>query len=284
MAGRFRLGVMELLEGVAGRCLVMGVLNVTPDSFSDGGDYLDPDDAIAHGLTLAAQGADIVDVGGESTRPGAARVDVEEEIRRVRPVIVGLVGEGVAVSIDTTRAAVAEAALSAGASMVNDVSWGSADPTLVKVVAEAAVPYVVMHSRGDSATMQQQAVYADVVGEVVAELRQRVDEVVAAGVAPELVVVDPGLGFAKNAEHNLELLADLAAVLLLGSPVLVGASRKSFLGAVLGGRDVRDRDDATQAVTTLAAWQGAWGVRVHDVRPAADAVRVVAAIQRAAGS
>jgi dihydropteroate synthase len=252
----------------------MGVLNVTPDSFSDG--FPDVDAAVAHGLDLLAQGADLVDVGGEPTRPGAARVDADEELRRVRPVVRALAAAGAVVSIDTTRASVAEAALAEGASIVNDVSGGLADPSLGKVVAATGAPYVLMHSRGPADTP---AVYADVVTEVCDELARRLDEAVAAGVDPANVILDPGLGFAKNAEHNLALLRALPRLVGLGPRLLVGASRKSFLGQVLGGRDVRDRDDATQAVTALAAWHGAWGVRVHAVRPAADAVRVVEAVR-----
>jgi dihydropteroate synthase len=257
----------------------MGILNVTPDSFSDGGAWYDADAAVAHGLALVAEGADVVDVGGESTRPGATPIDADEELRRVRPVVRALAAEGVAVSIDTTRATVAEAALADGATIVNDVSGGLADPSLVKVVAATGAPYVLMHSRGPASAP---AVYADVVADVCADLTRRLDEAVAAGVDPARVVLDPGLGFAKDAAHNLALLAALPRLVALGPPLLVGASRKSFLGSLLGGRDVADRDDATQATTALAAWQGAWGVRVHAVRPAADAVRVVAAV-RAAG-
>jgi len=267
----------------AGRCVVMGVVNVTPDSFSDGGAFLLTRDAVDRGLSLARDGADLVDVGGESTRPGASRVDVETELARVVPVVSELAAAGVVVSVDTTRAAVAEAALAAGAAMVNDVSGGLADPDLVKVVAAAAAPYVVMHWRAPSDTMAQHAVYDDVVADVCGELAARVEAIIDAGVAPELVVVDPGLGFAKDADHNLRLLAALDRLLALGHPVLVGASRKSFLGAVLGGRAVDQRDDATQAVTALAARAGVWGVRVHEARAAADAVRVVEAV-RAAGA
>ena len=261
-----------------GRCLVMGILNVTPDSFSDGGAFYDPGAAIAHGLALAAEGADVVDVGGESTRPGATPVDADEELRRVRPVVRALAAEGVVVSIDTTRASVAEAALADGARIVNDVSGGLADPSLVKVVAATGAPYVLMHSRGAA---DAPAHYADVVEDVVVELSRRLFDAAEAGVHPDRVVLDPGLGFAKDAAHNLALLAALPRLVALGPPLLVGASRKSFLGSLLGGRDVTDRDDATQATTALAAWHGAWGVRVHAVRPAADTVRVVAAIKDA---
>lgn len=260
---------------VADRCLVMGVLNVTPDSFSDGGAFYDASAAVAHGRALAAEGADIVDVGGESTRPGAAPVGADEELRRVLPVVRALASEGVVVSIDTTHASVAEAALDAGATIVNDVS-GGASTDLLKVVAATGVPYVLMHSRGPAGAP---ADYDDVVREVCSELLARLDGAVTAGVDVDRVVLDPGLGFAKDAGHNLALLAALPALVGLGRPLLVGASRKSFLGSVLGGRDVTDRDDATQATTALAAWHGAWGVRVHAVRPAADAVRVVAAVR-----
>jgi dihydropteroate synthase len=265
------------------RCLVMGVVNVTPDSFSDGGAFLDPAAAVAHGLRLVAEGADLVDVGGESTRPGADRVDAEEERARVLPVVRALAADGVVVSVDTTRASVAEAALDAGAALLNDVSGGTADPAMAKLVAATGVPYVLMHSRGPSADMQSRATYADVVAEVGAELAARLADLVAAGVDPEQVVLDPGLGFAKTAAHNWALLGRLGELATLGRPLLVGASRKSFLGALLGDRPVADRDDATQATTVLAAVAGAWCVRVHVVRPAADAVRVVAAARGARG-
>ncbi|MGZ4608895.1 MAG: dihydropteroate synthase [Actinomycetes bacterium] len=265
----------------------MGVLNVTPDSFSDGGAFLDADAAIAHGLDMAAQGADIVDVGGESTRPGAARVDADEEARRVLPVVRALAAAGVPVSIDTMRAPTAAAAVEAGASLVNDVSGGLADPGMARVVADAHVPFVVMHWRGHSADMAARAVYDDVVVDVVTELRARLDDLAARGVDLECVVVDPGLGFAKEAAHNWSLLAHLDALQVLGRPLLVGASRKGFLGVLLAGADGRPRpadrrDGATTALSALAAASGAWAVRVHDVAPSADAVRVAAAV-RAAG-
>jgi dihydropteroate synthase len=266
------------------RCLVMGVVNVTPDSFSDGGAFADTASAIEHGLALAAAGADIIDVGGESTRPGAARVSAEEERRRVEPVVAALAQSGAVVSIDTMRASTAAAALDAGARIVNDVSGGRADPDLPAVVAAAGVPYVVMHWRAHSAEMQRHADYHDVVREVCDELRERVDGVVAAGVSPQQIIVDPGIGFAKTAEHNWTLLAHLADLRVLGHPLLVGASRKSFLGALLADgagrpRPTAGRDDATAAVTAVAALAGAWGVRVHDVRASVDAVRVVARLR-----
>jgi dihydropteroate synthase len=268
-----------------GRCQVIGVVNVTPDSFSDGGRHFDPATAISHGLSLRAGGADIVDVGGESTRPGATRIDAAEEIRRVVPVVRELAAAGVTVSIDTMRRATAEAALAVGASIVNDVSGGSADPQLPRLVAEAGVPYVVMHWRGHSVDMQTRADYTDVVAEVGAELLVSLDAVVAAGVNPDQVILDPGIGFAKTAAHNWALLADLDALVALGRPLLIGASRKSFLGALLadeaGPRASDDRAAATVAITALAAAAGAWGVRVHEVPANADAVRVVAAIAAA---
>jgi dihydropteroate synthase len=276
----------------AERCLVMGVVNVTPDSFSDGGDWYGTDVAIAHGLELLAQGADIVDVGGESTRPGAQRVSEEEELRRVGPVITELVRSGAPVSIDTMRAGVAEFALNAGVHMVNDVSGGLADPQMPRLVAAARVPYVVVHWRGHSHDMYSRAVYADVVQEVRDELSRRVDAVVSEGVDPGCIVVDPGLGFGKRPEHNWPLLAGLADIARLAGgtfPVLVGASRKRFLGRLLAGPDGTPRpfsgsDGATVATTALAAEAGAWCVRVHQVRQNADAVRVVAAWQDAASS
>jgi dihydropteroate synthase len=264
---------------------VMGVVNVTPDSFSDGGRHFDAATAIEHGLALAAAGADLVDIGGESTRPGAVRVEAVEEIRRILPVVRELASAGVLVSIDTMRRETAEAALAVGAAMVNDVSGGAADPDLPRLVADAGVPYVVMHWRGHSDQMQQRADYADVVSEVSRELSERLDAVTAAGVGLDQVVLDPGIGFAKTPAHNWALLAHLERLAELGRPLLIGASRKSFLGTLLATdgtpRDSDDRSDATVAVTALAAAAGAWAVRVHEVRGNADAVRVVAAVAQA---
>ena len=269
-----------------GRTRVMAVVNVTPDSFSDGGELLDPDVAVRHGLRQLQAGADLLDVGGESTRPGAARVPVEEELRRVLPVVRGLAQAGAVVSVDTTRAAVAEAALEAGAQLVNDVSGGLADPAMLPLVASAEVPYVVMHWRGHSDRMQDLARYDDVVADVRAELQQRLDAADTAGVDLQRVLVDPGLGFAKTAEHGWALLRRLPDLAALGCPLLVGASRKAFLGALLADPDgtprpAKERDAATAAVTVLAAQAGAWAVRVHDAAASADAVRVVAAVQDA---
>ncbi|WP_442813383.1 dihydropteroate synthase [Streptomyces sp. NBC_01754] len=269
------------------RCAVMGVVNVTPDSFSDGGHWFDTTAAIKHGLELVAEGADLIDVGGESTRPGASRVDASEELRRVIPVVRGLASEGVTLSVDTMRARVAEQAVAAGATLVNDVSGGLADTDMVRVVAAADVPFVVMHWRGFSESMNSRAVYGDVVSEVLTELRARMDTVVGGGVAPENLVIDPGLGFAKNAAQDLTLVAHLDRLHELGRPLLVAASRKRFLGRVLAGADgtpppARERDAATAAVSALSANAGAWAVRVHAVRATADAVRVVHAVEGAA--
>ncbi|GAA2110011.1 dihydropteroate synthase [Kitasatospora saccharophila] len=270
------------------RCAVMGVVNVTPDSFSDGGMWLDPAKAVAHGLDLVARGADLVDVGGESTRPGAVRVTEAEELRRVVPVVTELARAGAVVSVDTMRAAVAAAAVAAGARVVNDVSGGLADPDMARVVAETGAPFVVMHWRGQSADMDALAVYDDVVADVVRELTARVEELLAAGVKEEQLILDPGLGFAKTGAHNWALLGRLDALTALGRPVLVAASRKRFLGTLLANpetgelRPARQRDDATAAVSVLSAKAGAWAVRVHDVSGTADAVRVVAAWEQAA--
>ncbi|WP_432571924.1 dihydropteroate synthase [Kineococcus sp. SYSU DK005] len=265
-----------------GRCRVLGVVNATPDSFSDGGRHLAAADAVARGLALVAAGADVVDVGGESTRPGAARVDAAEELRRVVPVVRELAARGVAVSVDTMRADVARAAAGAGAVLVNDVSGGLADPAMAATVAELGVGYVLSHWRGHSDVMTSLAVYDDVVAEVGAELSARLDAVAAAGVDPARVVLDPGLGFAKVAEHDWALLAALPRLAALGRPLLVGASRKRFLGALLAGDDgavppPAQRDDATAAVSALAAAAGAWGVRVHEAAASAAAVRVARA-------
>lgn len=265
-----------------GRCAVMGILNVTPDSFSDGGRYVDRSHAVAHGVAMRDAGADLVDVGGESTRPGAQRIDAATERDRVLPVVRELVAAGVRVSVDTTRSAVADACVEAGAAMVNDVSGGLADPRMAAVVAESRTPWVIMHWRGHSAGMQQLAGYEDVIGEVRSELVARVDHAVMAGVDPGRIVLDPGLGFAKNASHNWALLRRLDVFVDLGFPVLVGASRKRFLGELLASaegepRTPPGRDIATAAVSALAANAGAWGVRVHDVESTMDAIAVAAA-------
>jgi len=277
-------GAAAVLPHVEGRPVVMGVVNVTPDSFSDGGEWFEPQAAVDHGRLLMAQGADIIDVGGESTRPGAERPSAQEELRRVLPLIEVIAAEGATVSVDTMRAVVASRALAAGASIVNDVSGGLADPDMVRVVAQAGVPFVAMHWRGHSVEMQGRAVYDDVVAEVCAQLAARRDALLAAGVAPDGLVLDPGLGFAKLAEHNWSILARLDVLQQLGHPVLVGASRKSFLGRLgvpEGGvpRPPTERDAATAATSVIASLAGVWGVRVHDVPATRDALAVVSAVR-----
>ncbi|HEY6817886.1 MAG TPA: dihydropteroate synthase [Mycobacterium sp.] len=266
---------------------VMGVVNVTDDSFSDGGRYLDADRAVEQGLALAAEGASIIDVGGESTRPGAVRVDPRVETARVVPVVKGLASQGITVSVDTMHAGVARAALESGASMVNDVSGGRADAAMAGLLVEADVPWVLMHWRSVSADRPHQLpAYRNVVAEVRAELMACVDDAVAAGVNPSKLIVDPGLGFAKSGQDNWALLHALPELVSSGIPVLVGASRKRFLGSLLAGPDGAarppdGRETATAVVSALAALHGAWGVRVHDVRASVDAVKVVEAWTRA---
>jgi dihydropteroate synthase len=262
-----------------GRTLVVGVVNVTPDSFSDGGQWFDPAAAITHGLELLAEGADIIDIGGESTRPGAARPEVSEELRRVLPVIRELAAVGACVSIDTMRAAVAAPAIAAGARLVNDVSGGKADPGMLALVAESGVPFVCMHWRGHSDDMQSKASYADVVTEVIAELRTQLDAATRVGVALDKLIIDPGFGFAKTGEHNWQLLRRLEEFDVLERPMLAGVSRKSFLGRLLVGADgsprpAKERDDATTALTAVLALRRIWGVRVHTVRASRDAIAV----------
>jgi dihydropteroate synthase len=256
----------------------MGIINVTPDSFSDGGQWLESAAAVQHGLALLAEGADLLDVGGESTRPGAIRPDTDEELRRVLPVIQALASAGAAVTVDTMRAEVATAAVDAGAVGVNDVSGGLADDEMLATIASLGVPYICMHWRGHSTLMQELATYDDVVADVCAELAARKTAVVAAGIDPTRLALDPGIGFAKTAEHNWALLARLAALDGLGQPLVVGASRKAFLGTLLATDDAprppQERDNATTAISALAALAGAWCVRVHDVRSSRDAVEV----------
>ena len=265
------------------RVQVVGVVNVTDDSFSDGGRYLDTDRAVKQGLALVADGASIIDVGGESTRPGAVRVDPQVETARVVPVVKELASQGITVSIDTMHARVAQAALDNGAAMVNDVSGGRADKAMAGLLVEADVPWVLMHWRSVSADRPHQVpAYRDVFAEVRAELRSCVDDAVAAGVDPAKLIIDPGLGFAKSSQDNWALLHALPELVADGIPVLVGASRKRFLGGLLADADgaVRPpdgRETATAVVSALAAEHGAWGVRVHDVRASVDAVKVVEA-------
>jgi dihydropteroate synthase len=262
-----------------GRTLVMGVLNVTPDSFSDGGRYLDPAAAVAHGRALVAEGADLVDVGGESTRPGATRPSPEEELDRVLPVVRALAGAGVLVSVDTMRASVASAGVEAGAVLVNDVSGGLADEAMLSTVAALDVAYVLMHWRAHSTQMQRFTDYDDVVADVSAELRERLDAAAQAGIRPERVAVDPGIGFSKTADQNWDVLAGMERLHDLGHPVLIATSRKRFLGALLADatgelRPTELREDGTTATSTLAAAAGAWCIRAHSVRATLDAVKV----------
>ncbi|HZA11967.1 dihydropteroate synthase [Mycobacterium sp.] len=262
---------------------VMGVVNVTDDSFSDGGLFLDRDRAVEHGLALAADGAAIVDVGGESTRPGATRVHPAVETARILPVVKDLAAEGITVSIDTMRAEVAMAALEQGARIVNDVSGGRADPNMVSLVADAGVPLVLMHWRSvSSARPHDVPEYRDVVADVKSELLANVDAAVSAGVDAGKLIIDPGLGFAKTGQHNWALLQALPEFVATGIPVLVGASRKRFLGTLLADAQGRPRppggrETATAVVSALAALHGAWGVRVHDVQASVDALKVVEA-------
>ncbi|MDQ1130189.1 dihydropteroate synthase [Microbacterium sp. SORGH_AS_0888] len=259
-------------------CLIMGIVNVTPDSFSDGGRYLDADAAIAQGLLLLSQGADLLDVGGESTRPGSERVPVEVEQERVLPVIAALAAAGATVSVDTMNAATAGAAVAAGARIVNDVSGGLADPDMLPAVAATDADIALGHWRGHSSDMYARAEYGDVVREVSAELAGRVEAAAAAGIAPSRLILDPGIGFGKRGAQNWEVLRALPQLTGIGSRVLVGASRKRFLGDLLGGDAAVERRDLATAVTSaLAAREGAWAVRVHDVVSTRDALLVEAA-------
>lgn len=264
-----------------GRTLVMGILNVTEDSFSDGGKYLSTDAAIDQGLKLLYSGADIIDVGGESTRPGAKDVDPALEQERIIPVIEALVKAGAVISVDTMHVSTARAAIDAGAHIINDVSGLTYEPGMPELIAETGVPYVLMHRRGTAQNMVAEANYQDVVAEVVDELRGLRDEFVAKGVAPEQIIIDPGLGFAKDAEHNWALLANVPAIEELGHRVLIGTSRKRFLGELLAegskSRAPIQRDAATAATTVLGARDQVWAVRVHDVTGSRDAIEVVQA-------
>lgn len=262
------------------RTVVMGILNCTPDSFSDGGEYSSVDTAIAHGLRMYYGGADIIDVGGESTRPGSEEVDELVEQSRILTVIATLAKAGALVSVDTRHASTAALALDAGAGMINDVSGANVSPEMIALIAERQVPYVLMHSRGDSRSMDSLTRYTDVVEDVVRELSEVRERLYAAGVKPEMLIVDPGIGFSKNSDQNWELLANLDRVAEVGNRVLVGTSRKRFLGSLLttAGKAAapKERDDATSATTALAAAQGIWGVRVHDVGASVDAAKVAA--------
>jgi dihydropteroate synthase len=262
------------------RTLVMGILNVTPDSFSDGGRYATADTAVAAGLRMFYAGADIIDVGGESTRPGATEVSVDEEQKRVLPVVQALVKAGALVSIDTTHAATAAAALEAGAAIINDVSGLSLEPEMAELAARTKVPYILTHRRGDARTMDSLTDYANVAEDVAAELAGVRDKLYAAGVTAEQIIVDPGLGFSKTDGQNWELLQNLDVLQAMGHRVLVAASRKRFLGTLLtvAGKAAppQERDAASAAVTAISAFRGAWAVRVHDVGASLDAVKVAA--------
>jgi dihydropteroate synthase len=263
------------------RTVVMGILNVTPDSFADGGKYLSKADAITQGRRLIAEGADIIDVGGESTRPGAERISEEEELARVIPVITELVKDGAVVSVDTMRSEVAKAAITAGALYVNDVSGGLSDLKMAAVIAaNPKVQYIVMHWRGHSKDMQKQAVYEDVVKEVKDELDERVTNLLTQGVLAEQIILDPGLGFAKEAEHNWQILKNIERFQLLGYPLLVGASRKRFLGELINAKDSDNREAATIALTTELARLKVWGVRTHGVKAHQDAISVIERLRK----
>lgn len=271
----------------AGRTLVMAVVNMTPDSFSDGGSWLDPAAALARARLLISDGADLLDLGGESTRPGATRITPDEECARIIPTVQALADEGHVVSVDTVNSVTARRAVAAGARLVNDISGGSADPDMYATVAELGVPYVVQHSRGEPATMVSLATYTDLVGEMLAELEARLGAALAAGIAGANLIVDPGLGFAKEGESNWQVLAALERFQALGYPVLVGASRKRFLAGMVPAEFsgvAAERDHATAAVSALAAARGVWAVRVHEARASRDAVRVAAAWAAAGGA
>ena len=258
------------------RTLVMGILNVTPDSFADGGRHFSLADAVNRAKVMVEEGVDIIDVGGESTRPGSLRVSAEEELARVIPVIDAIKNLGVTISIDTTRAEIARDAISKGATIVNDISGGLQDPGIARVVAShPEVQYIAMHWRGESKDMQSRAIYKDVVSDVRSELEERVESLIKAGVLPEQLILDPGIGFAKTSEHNWELLRNIERIQLLGYPVMVGVSRKKFLGELVGASDPDQRDSATLAITTEMARKGVWAVRTHSVKPHVEAIKVV---------
>ncbi len=256
--------------------LVMGILNVTPDSFADGGRYSTTELALKRADEMMSEGVEIIDVGGESTKPGADRITQAEEVARVIPVIKELAKKDTPISIDTTRASVAEQAIKLGVSYVNDVSGGLADPEMYKLIAKhPKVQYIIMHWRAHSKTMQDHAIYKDVVKEVKEELEERIEDAIKAGVNPDQIIIDPGLGFAKLPEHNWELLRNIDRIALLGYPILIGASRKRFLGELTGSSNPNDREAASIAVTAMVAKQGVWGVRTHSVKPHRDAIATV---------
>lgn len=275
---------MSFESGDQGRTLVMGILNRTPDSFSDGGAYVELESALTRAAEMVDEGADIIDVGGESTRPGSQRVSEDEELHRVLTVVRALAADGVKVSVDTMRASVAKACAQVGAAIINDVSAGLADPQMLATIADLDVDYVSMHWRGHGDVMNQHAVYSDVVAEVLREITARVEAAEQAGIAKERIIIDPGYGFAKNAEHNWQLLAHLDSFANLGHRVLIGVSRKRFLGELLatdhGPREIWDRDAASAALTTIAAEHRVWAVRTHTVKAHRDAVEVVHRLQQ----
>jgi len=248
--------------------LVMGILNLTPDSFADGGRHNSFEAGVARGVEMIAEGVDIIDIGGESTRPGADRVSAEEEQARVLPVITELAKHGVKISIDTMRADTAEKAVQAGAAIINDVSGGLSDPAMFRTVKKLGVPYILMHWRGESKDMNSRAIYTDVVNDVISEINSQVDAALDAGINKSQIIIDPGLGFAKDAEHNWEILRNLKAFTSMGYPVLIGASRKRFLG----GDNPDEREAATIELTKTLVPQGIWGVRVHSVKPHVDVI------------
>ena len=250
--------------------LVMGILNVTPDSFADGGKHNDFESAVARGLEMISEGVDIIDIGGESTRPGADRVSEEEEIARTIPVIKELAKHGAKISIDTMRASTAKAATTAGASIINDVSGGLADASMLQTAAELKVPYIAMHWRGQSKDMNSKAIYRDVVSDVISELQERISAALDAGITAEHLIIDPGLGFAKDADHNWAIIDAIDKFVALGYPVLVGASRKRFLG----GDTPDEREQATIDLTKRLAPTGVWAVRVHSVKPHKEVLSV----------
>lgn len=280
-------GLPEKLANL-NQTLIMGVLNVTPDSFSDGGNFSKSEIAIAHGNQMFEDGADIIDVGGESTRPGASRISIQEELDRVIPVISSLSKQGIATSVDTMRAQVALEAINAGACLVNDVSGGKADPEMFALMAINKIPFVMMHWRGHSTEMMSLTNYDDVVADVCDELQAQVNNAVAAGISLNRIAIDPGIGFAKTVDQNWPILAQIDELQNLGLPILIGASRKKFLGDLLAKegqpRDITGREMATAAITTLMAYQSIWAVRVHDVKSSSDAIKVVTRILQEQGN
>lgn len=261
--------------------VVMGILNVTPDSFADGGRHFSIEDALNRARQMITESVDIIDVGGESTKPGADRVSESEEEARVIPAITELAKLGTPISIDTTRASIAAKAIALGATYVNDVSGGRADPKMYSVIASnPGVQYIIMHWRAHSKTMQEHATYKDVVKEVKEELEERINSAIEAGVNPEQIIIDPGIGFSKLAEHNWELLRNIDRLALLGYPILIGASRKRFLGELTGSDNPDDREAASIAITSMVAKQNVWGVRTHSVKPHRDAIATVNALAK----